>query len=258
VRARDIYVRTARTYWRRGGYLLLLGIAVFVPLGLLDAVADRIQAIRIEDLGGFTDLGTYALLAAIVAQAVTSLIGEIFYSGAVAIALARGEESKPPPFRTIAKHLSYGRLIVVDLIVAAGTALGLLLLVVPGLIFLTWFAFAGPIIELEGTKVRTALKRSRQLVRGHFWAVLLVIVPISIGSELLSTVSLDWFHELIHSHILSDWVGEAVTGIVLSPIYAVAVVLMTLQLSGDRGDNRGDVAAERRSSQGRDGGLQRT
>ncbi len=229
--ARDIYVRTARTYRRRGGYLLFLGLAVFVPLGLLDGVADRIQDVRIENLGGFNDLGTYALLAAIVVQAVTNLIGEIFYSGAVAIALARGEESEPPPLRTIARNLSYGRLIVVVLIVAAGTALGLLLLVVPGLIFLTWFALAGPIIELERTGVRAALKRSRQLVRGHFWAVLLVVLPISIGSEVLSTASLNWFHELIHSHILSDWAGEAVTGVLLSPFYAVAVVLMTLQLS---------------------------
>ena len=238
MKARDIYVRTARTYWRRGGYLLLLGFAVFIPLGLLDALADRVQEIRIEDLGGFTDLGTYALLAAIVAQAITGLIGEIFYSGAVAIALARGEGSKPPPFRTIAKHLSYRRLIAVDLIVAVATAIGLLLLVVPGLIILTWFALAGPIIELEGTPVRAALKRSRELVRGHFWAVLLVVLPISIGSELLSTASLNWFQEVIHSHILSDWAGEAVAGILLSPIYAVAVVLMTLQLQdATRSDN---------------------
>ena len=232
--ARDIYVRTARTYWRRGGYLLLLGIAVFIPLGLIDALADGIQQVRIEDLGGLTDLGTYAILAAIVLQAVTSLIGEVFHSGAVAIALARGEESQPPPFLTIAKHLSYGRLIVVDLIVAAGTAIGLLALIVPGLVFLTWFALAGPIIELEGTRVREALRRSRQLVRGHFWAVFLVVLPISLGSEILSTASLGWFHEIIHSHILSDWAGEAVTGILLYPIYAVAVVLMTLELSADR------------------------
>jgi hypothetical protein len=200
----------------------------------LGALADQAPDIRIEDLGGFADLGTYALLAAIVAQAVTSLIGEIFYSGAVAIALARGEESEPPTFLTIARQLSYGRLIVVDLIVAAGTAIGLLALVVPGLVVLTWFALAGPIIELEGTGVRAALKRSRQLVRGHFWAVFGVVLPISLGSELLSTASLQWFHELIHSHLLSDWTGEAVTGILLSPLYAVAVVLMTLQLSGDR------------------------
>jgi hypothetical protein len=238
VRARDIYVRTARTYWRRGGYLLLLGVAVFVPLGLLDGVADRIQEIRIENFSGFTDLGTYALLAAIVVQAVTSLLGEIFYSGAVAIALARGEEAEPPALLAVARRLSYGRLILVDLIVAAGTAIGLLALIVPGLIFLTWFSLAGPIIELEGTAVRGALKRSRQLVRGNFWAVFAVVLPISVVSEVLSTASLDWFHGLIHNPILGDWAGEAVTGILLSPLYAVAVVLMTLQLRATAGEPR--------------------
>jgi hypothetical protein len=68
--------------------------------------------------------------------------------------------------------------------------------------------------------------------------VLLVVLPISIGSEALSTASLNWLHEAIHSHILSDWAGEAVSGILLSPIYAVAVVLMTLTLqSAARGDD---------------------
>lgn len=238
MRARDIYVHTARTYWRRGGYLLLLGVAVFVPLGLLDGVADRIQEIRIEDFSGFTDLGTYALLAAIVVQAVTSLLGEIFYSGAVAIALARGEEAEPPALLAVARHLSYGRLILVDLMVAAGTAIGLLALIVPGLVFLTWFSLAGPIIELEGTAVRGALKRSRQLVRGNFWAVFAVVLPISVVSEVLSTASLDWFHGLIHNAILGDWAGEAVTGILLSPLYAVAVVLITLHLRATADEGR--------------------
>jgi hypothetical protein len=230
VRARDVYVRTARTYWRRGGYLLLLGIAVFVPLGLLDALADRVQDIRVEDLGDFADLGTIALVVALVAQAVTSLIGDIFYSGAVALALKGGEGSEPPPLRTIARHISYGRLVAVDLIIAVGTALGLVALVVPGLIFFTWFALAGPIIELEGATVRGALKRSRRLVRGHFWTVLLVLLPITIATELLSTASLDAAHEVIHNHLLSDWAGEAVTGVLLSPIFAVAAALITLDL----------------------------
>jgi hypothetical protein len=232
VRARDVYVRTARTYWRRSGYLLLLGIAVFVPLGLLDALADRTSEIHVSSLSGLADLSAIGLLLGLIAQSVTSLIGEIFYSGAVAIALAGGEGSKPPPILTVARHLSYGRLIVVDLIIAAGTALGLIALVVPGLIFFTWFALAGPVIELEGASVRAALARSRSLVRGHFWTVLLVLVPIGLASEALSTGSLQVAHDVIHSPLLSDWTGEALTNILLSPFYAVAAVLMTLELSG--------------------------
>jgi hypothetical protein len=224
-------VRTARTYWRRGGYLLVLGIAVFVPLGFIDALADRAKEIDVEDLGNLADVGVIALLIGFIAQAVTSLIGEIFYSGAVALALARGEGSEPPAFRTIARHLSYGRLIVVDLIIAGGTAIGLLAFVAPGLIFFTWFALAGPVVELEGVGVRTALRRSRRLVRGHFWTVLLVLVPIGLASELLSTGSLQVVHDVIDSPLLSDWIGEAASNILLSPFYAVAAVLMTLELS---------------------------
>jgi hypothetical protein len=231
VKARDVYVRTARTYWRRGGYLLVLGIAVFVPLGLIDALADRAQEINVEDLGNLANVGGIALLIGFIAQAVTSLIGEIFYSGAVALALARGEGSEPPAFRSIARHLSYGRLIVVDLIIAGGTAIGLLAFVAPGLIFFTWFALAGPVVELEGVGVRAALRRSRRLVRGHFWTVLLVLVPIGLASELLSTASLELVHDVIHSTLLSNWIGEAASNILLSPFYAVAAVLMTLELS---------------------------
>jgi hypothetical protein len=232
VRARDVYARTARTYWRRGGYLLLLGIAVFVPLGLLDALADRAGEIHSSSLSGLADLGAIALVVGLIVQAATSLVGEIFYSGAVAIALAGGEGSKPPPLLTVARHLSYGRLILVDLIIAAGTALGVVALVVPGLIFFTWFALAGPIVELEGTGVRAALARSRRLVRGHFWTVLLVLVPIGLASEALSSASLQVAHYAIPTPLLSDWAGEAVTNILLSPFYAVAAVLITLDLTG--------------------------
>ena len=65
--------------------------------------------------------------------------------------------------------------------------------------------------------------------------VLIVLVPISVGSELLGTASFGIFHEVIHAGLLSDWAGETVTNILLSPFYAVAAVLITLQLSAHRG-----------------------
>src|SRR5204863_96852 len=94
-----------------------------------------------------------------------------------------------------------------------------------------WFALAGPIVELEGAGVRAALARSRRLVRGHFWTVLLVLVPIGLASELLSNGSLQVAHYAIPTPLLSDWAGEAVTNILLSPFYAVAAVLITLDLT---------------------------
>ena len=231
VTARGFYVRTARTYWRHAGYLLILGIAVFVPLGLIDALANRFAELDPSDLEQLSDLAAIGLVIGLLAQAITSLLGEVFYAGAVALALAGGVEAKPSSLTSVARRLAYWRLIVVDIVFVTATAVGLLLLIVPGIIVFTWFALAGPVVELEGAGVRAAFRRSRRLVMGHFWTVLLVLLPITLGSELLSGATVAGFHNLIHSSLLSDWAGEAFANIVLSPFYAVAAVLMTLQLS---------------------------
>jgi hypothetical protein len=231
VTAWRFYVRTARTYWRRAGYLLALGIAVFVPLGLLDAVVDRLSEIHAEDFDALSDLGAIALVGGFVAQAATSLLGDVFYAGAVALALAGGEDSEPPSLVTVGRHLAYGRLIAVDIVFGVATAIGIVLLIVPGVVFFTWFALAGPVVELEGAGVKAAFRRSRQLVRGRFWTVFLVLVPITVATEALSTGILQVTHDVIHDALLSDWAGEAVFNVLLSPFYAVAAVLMTMEFS---------------------------
>jgi hypothetical protein len=204
---------------------------VFVPLGLIDALADRVREIHAESPDELLDLGTLAILLGLLAQAATTLLGEVFYAGAVGLAMRRGEHSSPPALRDVARRLSYGRLIAVDLLFGLGSAIGLLLLVVPGILFFGWFALAGPIVEIEGRGVRGAFARSRRLVRGSFWTVLLVLIPITIASELLAEALLQIPHLLIHEALVRDWVSEAMSNIILSPFYAVAAVLLTLDLA---------------------------
>ena len=229
--APEIYARTARTYWKDAGYLLILGAAVFIPLGLIDSIANQVAEVDTSELEGLSDLATVGLVGGLVAQAITSLLGEVFYAGAVALSLAGGVEAKPSSFTTVARRLAYWRLIGVDLIFVIAVAIGFIALIIPGLILFTWFALAGPVVELEGAGVRAAFARSRRLVKGHFWTVFVVLLPITIVSELLSDAAVDGFHHLIHIPLLSDWIGEAIPNIVLSPFYAVAAVLMTLELS---------------------------
>jgi len=236
MRARDIYVRTVRAYRTRAGFLILLGALVFVPLGLLDALADRVNEIHAGSAGDVFDLSTLALVAGFLAQAVTTLLGEVFYAGAVGLTMRQGEESPPPSLGSVARRLSYGRLIAVDLLLGLGTAFGLLLLIVPGLLFFGWFALAGPLVEIEGRSVRSALARSRQLVRGSLWTVLLVLIPITIASELLAVALFEVPHLVIHNVLIQDWVGEALSNVLVSPFYAVAAVLMTLDLSRRKGE----------------------
>jgi hypothetical protein len=237
VTARSIYARTLRTYRAHAGYLLILGAAVFVPLGLIDALANLVAELEPSEIEAISDFGTVVIVVGFVVQAITSLLGEVFYAGAVALALAGGVEAKPSSLTSVARRLAYWRLIVVDILFVVGTAIGLVALIVPGIIFFTWFALAGPIVELEGAGVRGAFARSRRLVRGHFWPVMLVLLPISLVSEGLASATVEGFHDLIHSAFLSDWVGETLANMILNPFYAVAAVLMTLQLSRLRADD---------------------
>ena len=220
----------------RAGPLLLIGAVVFVPLGLLDAVPDRVVEVR--HVSGVSDLVTAAVLLAVLAQSATVLLGEVFYSGAVALLIARSKPGTPPPLRQLARSLRYGRLIAVDLLFGLGIAVGLVLFVVPGVVAFTWFALAGPLVELEGAGVRAAFARSRRLVRGHFWTVLAVLGPITLASEALTDVVLAAGHGLLGDSFLADWLVESATNIGLSPLYAVAAALITLQLSEPTGSER--------------------
>jgi hypothetical protein len=230
VTVRGIYAQTARTFARQAGFLLLVGALVFVPLGLLDAAADRVGEVRLEHVSDLSNLAATALIIGVIVQAITGLLGEVFYSGAVALTLAGEERGHRPSLREIARSLSYGRLIAVDIFFGVAVAIGLVLLVAPGVVAFTWFALAGPLIELEDQGIRSTFARSRQLVRGRFWTVFAILAPLLLATQALTGVVLSVSHDAIGSPFLSAWIGESVTSIVLSPFYAVAAVLITLEL----------------------------
>jgi hypothetical protein len=109
-----------------------------------------------------------------------SQIGITFYAGLLDKVVGEfelGEE--PEPILRVLRTLPYGSLIVADILVTAATALGMLLLVLPGLVVFTLFAITGPVVNIEHVGALRGMRRSAQLVRGHFWLVfLLVSVPL--------------------------------------------------------------------------------
>lgn len=48
---------------------------------------------------------------------------------------------------------------------------GTLLLIIPGIIFAVWFAFASVIVVLENTRGSAALSQSKKLVSGRWWSI---------------------------------------------------------------------------------------
>lgn len=230
---RSIYARIGRTYWSWRRSLLILAAIVFLPLGLLDSVSATLD---VDSLDLDSGIKIAALVAAVSAIVATSLIGEVFYSGAVAISLTHPEHEHPPSLRQISRHIDYGRLIAVDLIYVAIVVVGLLLFFVPGALAFVWLGLAGPVVEIEKCGVRGAFRRSIELVRRRFWVVFLVLVPIELVGDTIGELLAGLVHDLLGHSFVATWLADTAANIFLAPIFAVAAVLLTLDLIAAKGE----------------------
>lgn len=221
------YARIWRTYWGWMPTLLTLAAVVFVPLGLLDALSLQVDVDSLDPTSG---LELAALMLAVGAVTMTGLLGEIFFSGAIAISLTHPHGEGPPPLREIARRIKYGRLIVVDVAFVAIVAIGLLLGVIPGVLAFIFLGLAGSAVEIEERSAAGAMRRSFQLVRGSFWLVFWVLVPIELLGDAIGGGLANVVHNQLGDTFLAAWLAEAVANTVLSPIFAVAAVLLTVDL----------------------------
>jgi hypothetical protein len=226
------YARIGRTYVRWAPSLLLLAVAVFVPLGLVHAIALEAELGSIDFSASFKLL---AVIVAVLALATTGLIGEVFYTGAVAISLTHPHGDEPPSLREIARRVNYGPLIAIDLLYGALVAAGLAFFVVPGLLAFVWLGLAAPIVEIEHTGIRAALARSVHLVRRRFLVVAAVLVPIELLGDALTDLAVVLTHGLFGSEFICDWLADVLSNLAFTPFYAVAAVLLTVDLIREKG-----------------------
>lgn len=226
----DLYRRIWVTYFAWARTLLPLAVVVFVPLGLIHAIPAHAELSDLDLEGG---IEVFALALAVVALTTSGLLGEVFYAGAVAIALTRPQDDGRPSALEVAKSISYGRLIAIDILYVLASAVGLAALVVPGVLVYVYFSLAAPVAEIEGRPVKESFRRSLNLVRGHFWLVVVILVPLEVAGDALTNVALELSHGAIANTILDEWLTDTATNIVFTPFYAIAAVLLTLKLIGD-------------------------
>lgn len=222
-----VYARIGRVYLRWAPFLLLLATIVFIPVGLVHAITVSAE-IGSFDIDGIAKL--LAAAAALLALAVTGLLGEVFYTGAVAVSLTHTHDGDPPSLREMAGTIDYGRLIAIDLIYGALVAIGLVLLVVPGILVFIWLSLAAPVVEIEHRGVRSAFARSVQLIRGRFWLALAVLAPIEVVGDTVTNVMTLFAHDLLGENLLSRWLADVLSNLAFTPFYAVAAVLLTVNL----------------------------
>jgi flagellar biosynthesis protein FlhB len=222
-----IYARIGRTYLAWGSRLLALATIVFIPLGFVDALLEQVNTDSLDVTSGFQ---VAALIGALAAVTASGLFGEVFFSGAIAASLTHPEDEESPGFVRLARHISYGKLILVDILFVLMMVLGTILLIVPAFLVFVYLSLSGPVVELEKLRVWEGFKRSFRLVRGHFWMAAAVLVPVEIVGDAINDAIVGVAHHALGHGLLSAWVGESIGNIVTAPVASVAFVLLTLDL----------------------------
>ena len=156
------------------------------------------------------------VLASVLAAAV-SMYGIVFYAGLLDLVLRSYLEGKPDVRLGHAlQQLPLFRLLGADLMLIAASAVGTLLLVIPGIIVFTLWCLVGPLIVSEDLRVFAGLRRSYHLTRPHFWmTLLLVTIPFTIEDQLLHGVDVSIYgHRLIGAFCISALIGATVGAVV--------------------------------------------
>lgn len=144
-------------YGQNFGALIGASLVVFVVVGLVSGL--------LQNSGGFL----FGVLAAIV-----RLIGYMLYTGFVVrlvqdVRDGRRDQTVGDLFSAAAPAIL--GLIVFGVIAGFAIGIGLVLLIVPGLILVTYWAVGAPAIVVEGIAGLDAFGRSWRLVRGDAWSV---------------------------------------------------------------------------------------
>jgi hypothetical protein len=124
------------------------------------------------------------------------------------------------------QHL--GSVAVAAILAGLGIILGLLLLIVPGLVLLTWWAVIIPVVVLENRSAGEAFSRSRELVKGNGWGVfgvIVLMVLLLIGFSIVLKIILSPVNEWLESFI-----SQIVSGTLTAPFISIVLTLLYFRL----------------------------
>jgi hypothetical protein len=126
-----------------------------------------------------------------------------------------------------------GQLILVGIVAAIGIVIGFVLIIVPGLILITIWSVAAPVVVLERPGVLAALSRSRELVRGNGWQVFGVIFVLYFLVGVFSLI-VEGVAESAGSG--AGIVVRVIVGVLTAPLSALAASVLYFELRGRRGE----------------------
>ncbi len=209
---RAVVRRVFEVYVEQAPVLMPAAAVVFVVSGLLRAVL----------VAASPGLGLLGLLI--------SLIATTLFTGMVVELVAdvqdgRRDASAAGLLQAVMPVL--GQLLAVSIVAGVCVVLGTVLLIVPGLILLTLWAVAAPVVVLERPPGLQALGRSRELVRHNAWRVFGVLFLLDILVIVLA-LALQLAAESAGTGV--GIVVQVLAGVLTAPLAALAAAVLYFEL----------------------------
>ena len=197
-----------KAHWR---HLLTFSFGVYLAVAIIGALL----------AAALTWVG--AILAVFI-----SLVGFFWLQAALVKAVddvrdGRADLSLGETFAAARERL--GAVAVAGILASLGLIVGFLLLIIPGLVLMTWWSVIIPVVVLENRSAGESFSRSRELVRGHGWGVfgvIVLVILLLIGFQIVLSIILspaaDWLQGFL-SQVISGSLTAPFTTSVLTLLY---------------------------------------
>jgi hypothetical protein len=201
-----------KAHWR---HLLSISFVVYLAVALIGVLLVAV----------LTWVG--AILAALISLVAVFWLQATLVKAVEDIRDGRADLSVGDTFEAARAHLA--AVLVAGLIAAIAIGIGFILLIIPGLVLLTFWCLIVPSIVIEGKSAGESFGRSVDLVRGRFWPVLGIVVLtalIYIGFGIILSIILsplaDW---------LQSFVSTIASGTLTAPFFALVLTVLYFRLS---------------------------
>ncbi len=240
--AGDIVDEAIGLYRRNFRLFLSIGAVILVPAGVIQLI--------LALLAGETAMSVFTISSLLwwTLSIVVSVISYIAVISAMAVAASERWLDRPmtvgESYRRISSRIGplVGLILVYGLVVIG---LSMTIIGIPFAIYLfVGWLLSIQILLVEGTGIRTALSRSRELVSGHWWRVIGIVILLAIIQAIISAffalpATIFGFGSLFSDPasadvsplvIALDSIGSTVGQIVVGPIAYCAYILLYYDL----------------------------
>jgi len=220
----EILDRGIKILFGRLPVFFAIGFLLLLPVLVLELLQNQLESVT----------GVFTALIVLVVTVIFSNVN----AGAVVDVIARDYLDKPVSIGGAIGYAfrRFGDLFVSALLAGLVIGLGLLLLIIPGIIFSIWYVFITQVVMIEGLGGGRALARSKSLTEGHRGRIFGIIFILGLLVGLLNLGLTLGLHSILPVQTIElSPRGAIVLGPVNYPNFVITILiqyLVTVIISG--------------------------